>query len=51
VVSRQTLDSLRDPTQITTLVVWDNHAIDDQWRARPERAVAMNGADALVWRA
>ena len=46
-VSRQTLYSLGDPTKITTLVVWDSSQIYDQWRASPERAVAMQGADAL----
>jgi heme-degrading monooxygenase HmoA len=46
-VSRQTLYSLSDPTKITTLVVWDSNDIYDQWRASPERAAAMKGADAL----
>jgi heme-degrading monooxygenase HmoA len=46
-VSRQTLISLTDPTKITTLVVWDSNAIYDAWRASPERAAAMAGADAL----
>jgi heme-degrading monooxygenase HmoA len=46
-VSRQTLISLSDPTKITTLVVWDSNAIYDAWRASPERAAAMAGADAL----
>jgi heme-degrading monooxygenase HmoA len=46
-VSRQTLYSLGDPAKITTLVVWDNNDIYDRWRASPERAAAMNGADAL----
>jgi heme-degrading monooxygenase HmoA len=46
-VSRQTLYSLADPTKITTLVVWDANDIYDAWRASPERAVAMYGAEAL----
>jgi heme-degrading monooxygenase HmoA len=46
-VSRQTLYSLSDPTKITTLVVWDSNEIYDKWRASPERAAAMSGADAL----
>ena len=46
-VSRQTLLSRRDPTQITTLVVWTTNEIYDAWRASPERAVAMSGAEAL----
>jgi heme-degrading monooxygenase HmoA len=46
-VSRQTLYSISDPTKITTLVVWDSNEIYDKWRASPERAAAMSGADAL----
>ena len=46
-VSRQTLYSLSDPTKITTLVVWTSNEIYDAWRASPERAAAMSGADAL----
>ena len=46
-VSRQTLHSLKEPTKITTLVVWDSNEIYDAWRASPERAVAMAGADEL----
>jgi heme-degrading monooxygenase HmoA len=46
-VSRQTLHSLGDPTKITTLVVWTSNEIYDAWRASPERAAAMSGADAL----
>ena len=45
--SRQTLYSLADPAKITTLVTWDREAIYDAWRASPERAAAMAGADAL----
>jgi heme-degrading monooxygenase HmoA len=45
--SRQTLVSRSDPTKITTLVVWTTNDIYDAWRASPERAVAMRGADAL----
>jgi heme-degrading monooxygenase HmoA len=45
--SRQTLYSLSDPTQITTLVTWDSNEIYDAWRASPQRAVAMAGADQL----
>ena len=47
-VSRQTLYALSDPTKITTLVVWTNNEIYDAWRASPERAAAMSGAD-LLW--
>jgi len=46
-VSRQTLYSTGDPTKITTLVVWTNNDIYDQWRASRERAVAMKGAGEL----
>ena len=46
-VSRQTLYSTVDPTKITTLVVWTSNDIYDQWRASPERAAAMKGADEL----
>jgi heme-degrading monooxygenase HmoA len=46
-VSRQTLYSLGDAAKITTLVVWDSNDIYDKWRASPERAAAMSGADAL----
>jgi heme-degrading monooxygenase HmoA len=46
-VSRQTLLSRSDPTKITTLVVWTTNDIYDAWRASPERAAAMSGAEAL----
>ena len=45
--SRQTLYSLTDPTKITTLVTWDSNEIYDAWRASPQRAEAMAGADQL----
>jgi heme-degrading monooxygenase HmoA len=45
--ARHTLLSLDDPTQITTLVLWDSNEIYDAWRASPERAAAMAGADEL----
>jgi len=47
-VSRQTLIAQRDPTQITTLVVWASEDIYDAWKASPQRASAMSGAD-LLW--
>ena len=46
-VSRHTLYSTGDATKITTLVVWTSNDIYDQWRASPERAVAMKGAEVL----
>ena len=45
--SRQTMVSLSDPTKITTLVTWESNEIYDAWRASPERATAMSGADEL----
>jgi heme-degrading monooxygenase HmoA len=46
-VSRQTLYSLTDSTKITTLVVWESNQIYDAWRASPERAAVMSGAEKL----
>jgi heme-degrading monooxygenase HmoA len=46
-VSRQTLISCTDPTKITTLVLWESNEIYDAWRASPERAAVMTGADTL----
>ena len=46
-VSRQTLIALADPAKITTLVVWSTNAVYDAWRASPQRATAMSGADRL----
>ena len=46
-VSRKTLYSLTDPTQITSLVLWESNEIYDAWRASPERAAIMTGADRL----
>ena len=45
--SRQTLYSLGDPTQITTLVIWESNELYDAWRASPDRPVAMGGAEEL----
>ncbi len=45
--SRETLYSLADKTKITTLVTWDSNEIYDAWRASPERAAAMAGAEEL----
>ena len=45
--SRETLYSRTDPTKITTLVTWESNEIYDAWRASPERATAMSGADEL----
>ena len=49
--SRETLYSIDDPSKITTLVTWDSNEIYDAWRASPERAAAMAGAEALWSRA
>ncbi len=45
--SRSTFISLSDPTKISTLVTWESNEIYDAWRASPERATAMQGADEL----
>ena len=45
--SRETLYSLSDAAKITTLVTWDSNEIYDAWRASPERAAAMAGAEEL----
>ena len=45
--SRATLYSQTDPGKITTLVTWESNDIYDAWRASPERAVAMAGAEEL----
>ena len=45
--NRLTFISLSDPTKISTLVTWDSNDIYDAWRASPERATAMHGADEL----
>ena len=44
-ISRQTLYALTDPAKITTLVIWESSEIYDAWRASPERAKAMAGAE------
>ena len=46
-VSRQTLYSLADPSQITSLVLWETNEIYDAWRASPERTAVMGGAEEL----
>ena len=45
--TRQTLYSLSEPSKITTLVTWDSNQIYDAWRASPERAKAMAGAEEM----
>ena len=44
---RLTFISQEDPTKISTLVTWDSTEIYDAWRASPERAKAMDGANEL----
>jgi heme-degrading monooxygenase HmoA len=44
---RQTLLSLSDPAKTTTLVTWQSNEVYDAWRASPQRAEAMAGADEL----
>ena len=44
---RETLYAIGEPNKITTLVTWESNEIYDDWRASPERAVAMSGAEEL----
>ena len=37
-VSRTTVLSMTDPTQITSFVVWESAEIYDQWKASPARS-------------
>ena len=46
-VSRTTLVSTTDSSKITTLVLWESNEIYEAWRASPERARAMAGAEDL----
>ncbi len=46
-ISRVTLYSLTDETQITSLVTWESNEIYDSWRASPERTAVMSGAGEL----
>ena len=46
-VSRHTLLAHAEPAKITTLVVWASEDIYDAWKASPQRATAMSGADRL----
>lgn len=46
-VRRHTLVAHTDPAKITTLVVWTSNDIYDAWRASPQRAAAMIGAERL----
>ena len=46
-VSRETFYSLADRAKITTMVKWTSSEIYEEWRASPERAAVMTGADAL----
>ena len=45
--SRHTLYSLTDRSKITTLVTWESNEIYDAWRASPQRAAAMAGAEEM----
>jgi heme-degrading monooxygenase HmoA len=44
---RQTLLSITDASQITTLVAWDSEEVYEAWRASPARAETMAGAEEL----
>ena len=46
-VQRRTLYSQSHPTQITSLVIWENEAVYDAWKASPERTLTMAGAEEL----
>jgi len=46
-VSRHEMESLSDPTKISSLVVWESGEIYDRWKASPERAAAMAWAEEL----
>ena len=46
-VSRTTVLSMTDPSQITSFVVWESAEIYDQWKASSERKVTMAGAEKL----
>ena len=47
-INRTTLLSRTDPTQISSLVLWESDQIYDQWKESPERAKAMKDANS-VW--
>jgi heme-degrading monooxygenase HmoA len=46
-VSRHELESLSDTSKVSSLVVWESDEIYDRWKASPERAAAMAGAEDL----
>ena len=46
-INRTTLLSKTDPTQISSLVIWENDNIYDEWKKSPERANAMKNADSM----
>ena len=46
-VVRYSMASKSDPTKLSSLVVWDSEEIYDAWKASPERAAAMAGAEEL----
>jgi heme-degrading monooxygenase HmoA len=47
-INRTTLLSKANPTQISSLVVWESDHIYDKWKESAERAKAMKNAEA-VW--
>ena len=46
-ISRVTLLSRENPNQITSIVMWENDEIYDEWKQSKERSLAMRGADSL----
>ena len=46
-ISRTSFTSRTDPTMISSLVIWENDEIYNQWKDSPERENTMRGADDL----
>ena len=46
-INRTTLLSKNNHSQISSLVIWENDEIYDQWKASPERVKAMKNADSM----
>ena len=46
-ISRATFTSRTDTAMISSIVIWENDEIYDQWKSSPEREIAMRGATNL----
>ena len=46
-IGRTSFISRTDPTMISSLVIWENDEIYDQWKDSPERKSTMRGANDL----